>query len=131
MGVGRSVPLILFHGDHDATVHPDNAEHLLRQWATVERVTTRRATPAVTMRRGQAVGGRAYTCAIYHDTRGQVVVERWTIHGAGHSWSGGSPDGSYTDPAGPDASARWCVFSMSTRGRRPYRHRRDKAPIAV
>lgn len=109
-GVGRSVPLILFHGDHDATVHPDNAEHLLRQWATVERVTTRRATPAVTMRRGQAVGGRAYTCAIYHDTRGQVVVERWTIHGAGHSWSGGSPDGSYTDPAGPDASREMVRF---------------------
>jgi poly(hydroxyalkanoate) depolymerase family esterase len=110
MGVGRTVPLILFHGDQDATVHPDNADHLLRQWVTVEPVATGRATPSVTVRQGKAAGGRAYTCEIYHDARGQVVVERWTIHGAGHSWSGGSPDGSYTDPAGPDASREMVRF---------------------
>jgi poly(hydroxyalkanoate) depolymerase family esterase len=109
-GIGRTVPLILFHGDHDATVHPDNADHLLRQWAAVEPVATGGATPSVTVREGQAVGGRAYTCEIYHDARGHVVVERWTIHGAGHSWSGGSPDGSYTDPAGPDASREMVRF---------------------
>jgi poly(hydroxyalkanoate) depolymerase family esterase len=108
--VGRVVPLILFHGDHDATVHPDNADHLLRQWATVEPVATAGATPSVTVRQGQAAGGRAYTCATYHDARGRVVVERWTIHGAGHSWSGGSPGGSYTDPAGPDASREMVRF---------------------
>ena len=109
-GVGRAVPLILFHGDHDATVHPDNADHLLRQWVTVEPVATGGAAPSVTVRQGQAAGGRAYTCEIYRDARGQVVVERWTIHGAGHSWSGGSPNGSYTDPAGPDASREMVRF---------------------
>jgi poly(3-hydroxybutyrate) depolymerase len=110
MGVGRAVPLILFHGDRDATVHPDNADRLLRQWATVEPVATGEATPSVKVRQGQAAGGRAYTCAIYCDACGQVIVEHWTIHGAGRSWSGGSRDGSYTDPAGPDASREMVRF---------------------
>jgi poly(hydroxyalkanoate) depolymerase family esterase len=109
-GVRRAVPLILFHGDHDVTVHPDNADHLIRQWATVEPVATRATAPSVTVRQGRAAGGRAYTCEIYHDARAQVVVERWTIHGAGHGWSGGSPSGSYTDPTGPDASRAMVRF---------------------
>ncbi len=109
-GVGRAVPLILFHGDHDATVHPDNADHLIRQWAAVEPVATRAAAPSVTVRQGRAASGRAYTCEIYHDARRQVVVERWIIHGAGHSWSGGSSSGSYTDPTGPRASREMVRF---------------------
>ena len=109
-GVGRAVPLILFHGDHDATVHPDNADHLIRQWATAEPVATGATAPSVTVRQGRAAGGRAYTCEIYHDARRQVVVERWIIHGAGHSWSGGSSSGSYTDPTGPGASREMVRF---------------------
>jgi poly(hydroxyalkanoate) depolymerase family esterase len=109
-GAGRTVPLILFHGDQDATVHPDNADHLLRQWVTVEPVATGRAVPSVTVRQGQAAGGRAYTCEIYRDGREQVVAEQWTLHGAGHGWSGGNCNGSYTEPAGPDASREMVRF---------------------
>jgi poly(hydroxyalkanoate) depolymerase family esterase len=109
-GVDRTVPLILFHGDHDTTVHPDNADHLLQQWATVEPVAAQRTALSMTAREGQAAGGKAYTCEIYRDARGQIVVERWIIHGAGHSWSGGRPSGSYTDPTGPDASREMVRF---------------------
>jgi hypothetical protein len=38
----------------------------------------------------QAAGGRAYSCAVYQAPSGQTLVERWTIHGANHSWSDGS-----------------------------------------
>lgn len=110
MGVGRTVPLILFHGDQDATVHPANADDLLRQWVAGRRVATDGAAPSVTMRQGMVAGGRAYTCEIYHDGRGQVVAEQWTIHGAGHGWSGGNGNGSFTDPVGPDASREMTRF---------------------
>ncbi len=110
MGVGRTVPLILFHGDHDATVHPANADDLLRQWVAGKPVGADRAAPSITMRQGRVTNGRAYTCEVLRDARGQVVAEQWTIHGAGHGWSGGNGNGSYTDPAGPDASREMTRF---------------------
>jgi poly(3-hydroxybutyrate) depolymerase len=101
---GRAIPLILFQGDHDSTVHPRNAEEFIRQWAVAP------DQPRVTLRQGQVAGGRAYSCALYQDPSGQTFVERWTVHGASHTWSGGSPNGSFTDPAGPDASRELVRF---------------------
>ncbi len=108
LGVGRAVPLILFHGDRDATVNPANADDLLRQWVAGKPAAADRAAPSVTMRKGR--DGRAYTCGIYRDARGQVIAEQWTVHGAGHNWSGGNGNGSHTDPAGPDASREMMRF---------------------
>ncbi len=100
----RTVPAILFHGDRDTTVHPRNADHLLAHHSAGDKALQ------VTTRRGQVPGGYAYTCATHRDAGGRAIVERWTVHGLGHAWSGGSGRGSYTDPKGPDASAEMVRF---------------------
>lgn len=108
----RIVPTIVFHGDQDRTVHPSNGDQVLRQWATTHGGSD--TAPAAQLRarvnRGQVPGGHAYTRSIYHDAGGEVVLERWLVHGAGHAWAGGSPHGSFTDPKGPDASEEMARF---------------------
>jgi poly(3-hydroxybutyrate) depolymerase len=111
-GAARTPPAILFHGDRDATVNPRNGDYLLAHHWTAKSGpdATGSEVPRVSERRERVPGGHAYTCATYHDAGGRVIVERWTVHGLGHAWSGGSLPGSYTDPKGPDASAEMVRF---------------------
>ena len=110
----RIVPAIVFHGDCDKTVHPRNADYLLEHYCAAKTAGSRDevggSTPRGTVRQGQVPGGHAYTRATYRDAGGHAIVERWTVHGLGHAWSGGSSSGSYTDPRGPDASAEMVRF---------------------
>jgi poly(hydroxyalkanoate) depolymerase family esterase len=98
-----SIPLIVFHGDADPTVDPVNADCLVRAGAPAT------GRPPVTVTQ-HVPGGHRYTRTVHRDDEGTPVVEHWTIHGAGHAWSGGRLDGSYTDPQGPDASAELVRF---------------------
>jgi poly(hydroxyalkanoate) depolymerase family esterase len=120
----RMVPAIVFHGDRDTTVHPRNADHLLEHYCTAKttgsRDTVDSPTPRGTVRQGQISGGHAYTRTTYRDAGGRAMVERWTVHGLGHAWSGGSTTGSYTDPKGPDASAEMVRFFNQHRQREPH-----------
>jgi poly(hydroxyalkanoate) depolymerase family esterase len=104
----RPLPLIVFHGDQDATVAPANAGSLIEQAArTDHRPGT---SPATVTSRGQVPGGHAYTRTCHQDPAGSTVAECWSVHRSGHSWSGGVPGGSYTDPRGPDASSELIRF---------------------
>jgi poly(hydroxyalkanoate) depolymerase family esterase len=109
---GRTVPTIIFHGDHDSTVHPRNGDNLLSR-------LTVGGDPSfqVSSRQGNVPGGHAFTTTSYKDVDGHSVVERWSVHGLGHAWSGGSYPGSYTDPKGPDASAEMVRFFRQHQGR--------------
>jgi poly(3-hydroxybutyrate) depolymerase len=100
------LPTIIFHGDGDTTVHPRNGDRLLANLAGGRDGSS----PRVRTRRGRVPGGYEYTRFTYHDPEGQDLVERWSVHGLGHAWSGGSYPGSYTDPRGPDASAEMVRF---------------------
>jgi len=96
------VRTIVFHGDADQIVHPSNAAKIIeaKTGDTVERAKVRSSA------------SRAYTRAVTRDKTGTVVVEQWLIHGSGHAWSGGSADGTYTDPHGPDASREMLRFFL-------------------
>lgn len=100
---GSGVPTIVFHGDHDSTVHPRNAESVIAASAGPD-------LQDETLRVAATIGKRATTRHVYRNTAGTIVAERWDVHGAGHAWSGGTPRGSYTDPAGPDATAEMLRF---------------------
>jgi poly(hydroxyalkanoate) depolymerase family esterase len=110
--VRRPVPAIVFHADRDKTVHPVNAEQVASQLGAAN---LRRET-----QRGQVAGGHAFSRTTHLDAQGRPMLEQWMVHGAGHAWSGGSPDGSYTDPRGPDASREMLRFFLQ--------HRLDGAP---
>jgi poly(hydroxyalkanoate) depolymerase family esterase len=104
-GERRSLPVIVFHADNDGTVHPRNADAVVAQY--------RSEGLRVTAQRGQVRGGHPWTRAVHADARGRVRMEQWTVHGGGHAWSGGSPDGSFTDPLGPDASREMLRFFLA------------------
>ena len=99
------LPTIVFHGDHDMTVNPVNADQIIAQSKAGANLRT-------TISRGEAPGGTRYTRLVRADESGRPVLEQWTLHGASHAWSGGSTAGSYTDPRGPDASREMIRFFL-------------------
>jgi len=96
-----TIPTIIFHGDRDSTVNKLNADAVAAGLA---------GTDTGQIEHGQVPQGLAYTRAIRRDARQRPVLEQWTVHGAGHAWSGGSSAGSFTEPKGPDASAEMLRF---------------------
>lgn len=101
---GPRIRTIVFHGDADQIVHPSNAEKIIEAQAKMgDSVERAKARPSAS---------RAYTRAVTRDKTGSAVVEQWLIHGSGHAWSGGSADGTYTDPHGPDASREMLRFFL-------------------
>ncbi len=105
---GSALPIIVFHGDQDTTVHPSNGEELVAQ---VARGLPRR--PAVEP--GRVPDGHAYTRTVHRHHDGTVHAEHWVVHGAGHAWFGGNALGSYTDGRGPDASREMLRFFRTRR----------------
>jgi poly(hydroxyalkanoate) depolymerase family esterase len=94
--MSQALPTIVFHGDVDTTVHPSNGEQ---------------AFTSRTVENGEE-SGRKYTRTMQADGAGKPALEHWLVHGAGHAWSGGSKNGSYADPRGPDASRAMLRFFL-------------------
>jgi poly(3-hydroxybutyrate) depolymerase len=101
-------PLIVFHGDGDKTVHPRNAEEILAQGVPESGASATASSTEV--QQGRVPDGHPFTRTLYRDDAGRVIAEHWVVHGAAHAWSGGSDEGSYVDPRGPDATREMLRF---------------------
>ena len=104
---GAPVPALVIHGEADATVHPANAQALVRSLG---------ADPAGGVVERATEGGRDV------ERRRTGTVEWWRVAGLGHAWSGGSTTGRFADPAGPDASdaiARFMARHLAGGDRQP------------
>ena len=106
--VGRSVtaaspPTIVFHGDADTTVHANNGLAILAGAAPGQ------------VSEGRSPSGRGFTRTLYPASAGRGDAEHWRLHAAGHAWSGGSAQGSYTQPDGIDASHEMLRFFLAHR----------------
>lgn len=99
-------PTIVFHGDADRIVNVVNADHVVAQARPASALTE-------VITEGCAPDGVSYTRTVQFDAAGKARLEQWLLHGAGHAWSGGSANGSYAEPRGPDASREMVRFFLS------------------
>ncbi|MCU7375212.1 PHB depolymerase family esterase [Paucibacter sp. O1-1] len=109
----HAVPVIVFHGDRDHTVQPANGAYIVQQAHEAHGVQAGDPGLRVKKLSGVTPGGQRFSRAVHADSRGQARIESWTLHGAGHAWSGGHTTGSYNDAAGPDASAEMVRFFLA------------------
>lgn len=116
------VPVIVFHGDADGTVHARNGEQVIH--AALGAVVGGAAAVQSAVETGRSAAGRGFTRTVYRRaTSGMadnsaiggpatVVAEHWVLHGASHAWAGGSAQGSHTDPQGVNATAEMLRFFL-------------------
>lgn len=103
----KKMRVIVFHGTSDTTVNPINGHQVITQWAQTNflvegGVGKADVTPAEV--KSDIINGKSYTQHVYYDGASKPLMELWMIGDMGHTWSGGNPNGSYTDPMGPNAS---------------------------
>jgi poly(hydroxyalkanoate) depolymerase family esterase len=99
----RRMRVTIWTGANDATVAPSNAATLAGQFARLLGLDPAReqSDPATDPR---------LASTSLRDAAGRVRVRLVTVSEMDHAWSGGSPQGSFTYPAGPDASTAMIEF---------------------
>lgn len=106
-----AVPTIVFHGDADSTVRAHNGDEIVNQAVTL--AVQAYGPLEKTEQRYRMHNGREFTATTYRNAAKQPIVEHRVLHGAGHGWSGGSAEGSHTDPTGLDASREMVRFFLA------------------
>ena len=105
-----AIPTIVFHGSADQTVNPSNGKFITQaalaafEAEGILLVKSRAATSTTKDERAERT--------LYSNADGKPFVESWRITAGPHAWSGGSAQGSYTDPDGPDASKAMLEFFL-------------------
>ena len=116
---GHGIPTIVYHGDSDSTVIPSNGQAIVQEalhsFPEGKRALQREAVLSTDSTTSASLD---LTTTRYMDGAGRTRIENWEVHGGKHAWFGGSSEGSYTDPEGPDASAQMVRFFLGQQARR-------------
>ena len=100
--------------NHSVSRLPASREHTVPQGTPVPGS----GDPCIGNARFPCLGGvlglqEAYPTTVEHylDAVGRTLVEVWLVHGLGHAYPAGNPEGSFTDPLGPDVTTgAWAFF---------------------
>ena len=118
----RAKPLkvIVFHGTSDYTVNKINGDQVISQWAVTNSLAATGTEgwlddQADNTQNLQVPSGKSYTVYDYKAQDEKVWMKKVNVLNMGHAWSGGSSQGSYTDPQGPDASRMMWEFFQSVK----------------
>jgi poly(hydroxyalkanoate) depolymerase family esterase len=117
----RRMPVIVFHGDADPYLNPVNADQVIAQWAKTNDYLddgkdndSVKPEPTRTLQ-GSIPSGYSFTRYVYTDRSGRLLLEKWTVKGLGHAWSGSPAAAPFADPKGPNASEEmWRFFSETS-----------------
>ncbi|MDQ0268568.1 extracellular catalytic domain type 1 short-chain-length polyhydroxyalkanoate depolymerase [Cytobacillus purgationiresistens] len=118
----KILPIIVFHGTSDYTVNNVNGNQVISQWAVTNNLSkTEEETGWIDDQPDQSEnlqipGGKSYTVSSYKGSDNKTWMKKVFVQNMGHAWSGGSSQGSYTDPQGPDASRMIWEFFQSIEG---------------
>ncbi|TYS68502.1 PHB depolymerase family esterase [Sutcliffiella horikoshii] len=117
----KVLPVIVFHGTSDYTVYPINGDQVISQWSITNDLAQNGTNDSWIDDQPErtenltVTGGKNYSVSDYEGGDGNVWMKKVTVQSMGHAWSGGSSQGSYTDPQGPDASRMmWEFFNSFT-----------------
>ncbi len=114
----RVVPNIVFQGTADTIVTPINGDLVVQQWMQTDALASHNnyaasfANPSHSTTENPPQS-HSYTLKSWNDNNGQEVQEYWLIDGAGHAWTGGSLNGTFADPQGPNISQALYSFFLS------------------
>jgi poly(hydroxyalkanoate) depolymerase family esterase len=105
----RVVPTVVFQGTADPVVAPINGDLVVQQWMQTDHLASHGGYGASFVNPSQIITASPPAShptieRIWDDSTGHEVQEYWVAIGAGHVWTGGSPDGTFTDPLGPNLS---------------------------
>jgi len=105
----RVVPTVVFQGTADPVVAPINGDLVVQQWMQTDHLASHGRYDASFANPSHIITASppaSYPTIerIWNDSTGHEVQEYWVAIGAGHVWTGGSPDGTFTDPLGPNLS---------------------------
>lgn len=100
-------PLLAIHGTADSLVSPANTRRLVSAWLMA---SSGSAPEPDREARGTGGDGDYPYVRRGWGPEERPRAEQWLVDRLGHAWSGGSPEGTWSDPAGPDASSILLAF---------------------